>query len=200
MMLKKPLTVLAGMAVVLMALTACDPAGGGTTPAPSVSPSETTSASPSASPTPTPTPTTIALATECSELLSAASLATITSSGFAIPDTASIQAYVDKTKGEGNPLAAFVDGVGLLCPVTNGTRVSELFGFSPITQAEAAVQKARLVSEGLTLSSHLGGDLYSDTSGNENVVFVYLFVGGYWFCAIDVARLDEVVAHSGAGV
>lgn len=156
---------------------------------------------PTAEPTTPPAPPAPpALATDCSALVDAASIAAIQGSGFDIPNAADITAYVDKTRGEGSPLALFVDGGGLLCPVTNGTRVSELFGFSPITAADAATQKARLLAEGLTLSAHLGGELYSDTSGQDGVVFEYLFAGGYWFCGVDVARLDEVVANSGAAI
>lgn len=182
----------------LLALTACGPGPGDLFPSPSPSASE--SAAPSVSPEPTPTPTSPppALAGECSELLDTASLAALAGTPFGIADAATITSYVDKIRGEGNPLALFVDGGGLLCPVDNGTRVAELFGFSPITPAQSALQKARLLSEGLTLSAHLGGELYSDTSGNDDVVFEYLFVGDYWFCAVDVTRLDEVVANSGA--
>ncbi len=198
MIRQKNFLVMLAMPAVLLALTACDPTGGSTTPAPTISATSTPSVAPSASPTPTSPP--LVLAGECSDLVNAASLAELVGSGFSIPDAASITAYVDKIRGEGSPLALFVDGGGLLCPVTNGTRVSEVFGFSPITPAESAVQKARLLAEGLTQSAHLGGELYSDTSGNDNVVFEYLVVGGYWFSAVDVTRLDEVVANSGAPI
>lgn len=184
------------VSAVLVGLTACGPGPGDLVPSPSASESTLPTSAPNPSQEPTPTPH--AVADECSELLSPASLAEFSGSAYGVADAATITTYVDKIRGEGSPLALFVDGGGLLCPVDNGTRVAELFGFSPITPTEAATQKARLLSEGLTLRPHLGGELLSDTSGSENVVYEYLFVGDYWFCAFDVTRLDEIVANSGA--
>jgi hypothetical protein len=178
-----------------LTLSSCGPFGPGEPPA-SPPPPATGSGTPTPDSTSSEPPA--ALAAECTELLDAASVAEFEAGTFGVPTAASLAEYVDKIRGEGSPLALFVDGGGLLCPITNGTRVSEIFGFSPITAEVADAQKARLLSEGFALSTHLGGELYSDTRMNDDVVFEFFFLGDYWFCAIDVERLDEVVANSGA--
>ncbi|GAA3885445.1 hypothetical protein GCM10022381_29420 [Leifsonia kafniensis] len=103
---------------------------------------------------------------------------------------------MNKIRGEGSTLALFVDNGGVLCPVTNGMRVSEMYGFSPIDAEQAAAQKAELVADGFTASPSGDGELYSDTADREGAIFVYLFTDGHWYAAYDTVRLDEIVANS----
>ncbi|WP_022883525.1 hypothetical protein [Glaciibacter superstes] len=165
-------------------------------------PTRTAEATPRPTPTATPQPTTTELAPgpalllDCAGLLNAESLAEFDAGSFGLPDQAGIDGYVDKTRGEGDSLALFADYGGVLCPVTNGTRVSELFGYSPITAEQSAEQQARLALEGYTISDHNGGVLLSDTSGQESAAREYLFLDGYWATAFDVIRVDEVVANA----
>lgn len=170
------------------------------TPAPdgTPTPTRTAEATPTSAPQPSATelaPGPVALL-DCAGLLNAESLAEFDAGSFGLPDQASIDGYVDKIRGEASPLALFVDYGGVLCPVTNGTRVSELFGYSPITAEQSAQQQARLASEGYTTSDRSGGVLLSDTSGQESAAREYLFLDGYWAAAFDVVRLDEVVANA----
>lgn len=93
--------------------------------------------------------------------------------------------------------AMFVDNGGLLCLTSNGYAVGELFGYSPITPDQAAAQQDQLLEQGYTITAYRGGDLYSQLTQSDGVVFEYLFAGGYWFCAKTMDRLDETIANSG---
>ena len=155
-----------------------------------------TESGPSATPSaPTPAPAEASVVT-CESLLEPASLAEFAASTFGLPDQAGIDWYVNKTRDEGSALALFVDNGGVLCPVSNGMRVSEIYGFSPIDAEQASVQKAALVADGFIASPSGDGELYSDTADREGAIFVYLFTDGHWFAAYDTVRLDEIVANS----
>ena len=131
----------------------------------------------------------------CESLLDQATRDEFATGTFGLPDQESIDGYVNKTRDEGNPVALLVDYGGVLCPVTNGTRVSELFGYAPITAEQSSEQQARLTAEGAAQSSYLGGTLYVDASTGESVAGHNLFVDDAWFVALDEVRLDEIVAN-----
>lgn len=144
------------------------------------------------------------LASECTELLDDATLASMTGSSFPLLNPEDTTSYVDKIRREAELYfgpsaenALFVDNGGLLCLTSDGYAVGEVFGYSPITPAQAAVQQEALLYQGYSITAYLGGDLYRQLSPSDDVVSVYLFAGGYWFCAKTIERLDEIIAHSG---
>jgi len=118
-------------------------------------------------------------------------------SSFPLLNPVDTSSYVDKIRGEGSINAVFVDNGGLLCLTSNGYSVGELFGYSPITPAQATAQQEVLLDRGYTATAYLGGDLYSQLTPSDDVVFEYLFAGGYWFCSKTLDRLDETIANSG---
>lgn len=146
---------------------------------------------PPATPTPTPEP---AVAT-CENLLDAITLEAILTTGF---DVNPVNDYVNKIRGEGSPYALFDEYGGVVCPVNNGTRVSELYGYSPITPENQAVQESSLQEAGWVQSSHNGGTLYVDSVPQEGIVFAFYFRSGYWWCGYDAGVIDMIVANSPA--
>ena len=131
----------------------------------------------------------------CESLLDQATLEDLAQGTFGLPDQESIDGYVAKTRDEGNPAALLADYGGVLCPVTNGTRVSELFGYTLITAEQSSEQRSRLKAEGATESSYLGGTLYVEATTGESVAGHDLFVDNAWFIAADQVRLAEIVAN-----
>lgn len=192
-----------GIAAIAIAatLTACTPDAPPT--------AESTKAPTSSSPTPssTPTPTAEAgsegetddtpapAAATCESLLDLASLEAILMDGF---DVNPVNDYVAKIRGEGSPYALFDEYGGLVCPVNNGTRVSELYGYSAITPGNQATQESGLQEAGWVQSSHNGGTLYVDSVPQEGIVFAFYFRNGYWWCGYDVGVIDMIVANSPA--
>ena len=166
-------------------------------------PASTAPSAPAPSPSPTPTPSltdvpdasAASAPVTCESLLDQATLDDLAQGTFGLPDQESIDGYVAKTRDEGNPMALLADYGGVLCPVTNGTRVSELFGFTPITAEQSSEQRSRLKAEGATESSFLGGTLYVGAATGESVAGHDLFVDNAWFIAVDQVRLAEIVAN-----
>jgi hypothetical protein len=171
----------------------------------SAAPDATSSPAQTSTPTATPQPSATEFAPDptatltCDILLDAETRAKFGAGSLGLPTQDEIDSYVDKTRDEGNALALFADYGGVLCPVTNGTWVSEVYGFSPITPDHALEQQTRLAGEGLTVSDYAGGTLLSDLRDKEDVALEYLFLNGYWACAYDVMRLDEIVANAPVG-
>jgi hypothetical protein len=132
----------------------------------------------------------------CEKLLEPATLAGKSTGNFGLPDQASIDAYVNKIRDEGSTLALLVDNGGLLCPITNGFRVAEIYGLSPIDAEQATARQAELIAQGFTAAASSTGDLSTDEADREGIAFAYLFADGYWFCAYNLATLDEVVANA----
>jgi hypothetical protein len=153
-------------------------------------------ATPSATPAPPAPDRPEAGAATCENLLEPGTLAEKSTGNFGLPDQAGIDAYVNKTRDEGSDFALFVDNGGLLCPITNGFRVAEVYGFSPVTADQATAAQAGLIAEGFTATSSSAGDLFTDAADREGIAFAYRFTDGYWFCAYDLATLDEVVANA----
>lgn len=112
----------------VVALVGCTPGvPGASDPTPSAeasSPTPSTTPTPSVTAEPEPAP-----AATCENLLDLDFLAVILADGF----TLDAPGYIDKIRSEGAPEALFDEYGGLLCVVNNGTRVSELYGYSPIT-------------------------------------------------------------------
>ncbi|MBH0116653.1 hypothetical protein I6E52_07315 [Salinibacterium sp. NG253] len=181
-----------------IALAGCGPSGSSE---PTESPVATATEAPTADPTPSETP--VVLASECTELLDDATLASMAGSSFPLLNPEDTTSYVDKIRSEAGLYgpsaenALFVDNGGLLCLTSDGYAVGEVFGYSPITPAQAAVQQEALLDQGYSITGYLGGDLYSQLSPSDDVVSEYLFAGGYWFCAKTIERLDEIIANSG---
>lgn len=149
---------------------------------------------PTATSAPSPTPSAAAGAT-CENLLNPETLAALLSSGQSLTPPADFGA---RMQAEGHVIGMFADNGGVVCQWSpaGSLEANEVYGFSRISAAQAAAQQARLAGEGLTTSTHNGGTILSDLTGNENVIFEYLFIDGYWFCAINVARLSEIVANA----
>jgi hypothetical protein len=86
----------------------------------------------------------------------------------------------------------FVYG-GLVCQwgVPN-TDAADLYGYSPITPAQAETQQARLASEGFTPTSALGGTVYGKPGNPDFLEYdqYYLFVDGAWY--FSTRGLDEI--------
>ena len=106
--------------------------------------------------------------------------------------------YVNKIRGEGSPYALFDDYGGVVCPVNNGTRVSELYGYSAITPPNQAAQESVLQEAGWVQSSYNGGTLYVDSVQQEGIVFAFYFRNGFWWCGYDAGVIDMIVANSPA--
>lgn len=179
----------------VVALVGCTPvAPDASDPTPSA---EVSSPTPSAPPTPTPSvapePEPAPAAT-CDNLLDPDFLALIFADGF----TLDAPGYIEKIRGEGAPEALFDEFGGLLCVVNNGTRVSELYGYSPITPDDQATQEARLAGDGWVSSSVDGGTLWSDPVEREGVVFAYFFRNGFWWCGYDTDVITMIVSNSPA--
>jgi hypothetical protein len=182
-----------GLAAIALtsSLVACTPEA---PPAPtdSATPSAST---PTASPTPTSAPTVAPAAATCENLLDATTLEAILSTGF---DVNPVNDYVNKIRGEGSPYALFDEYGGIVCPVNNGTRVSELYGYSPISAENQAAQESGLQEAGWVQSSHNGGTLYVDSVPQEGIVFAFYFRNGFWWCGYDAGVIDMIVANSPA--
>jgi hypothetical protein len=184
----------AGLAVIALAatLSACAPE-----PEPTAAPTDSTESS---SPTPTTSASSSPVAEEtaapsaasCESLLDLATLEAILMDGF---DVNPVNDYILKIRGEGSPYALFDEYGGLVCPVNNGTRVSELYAYSAITPDQQATQEARLVAEGFTSSAVDGGTLYVQPP-QEGIVFAFYFRNGYWWCGYDPGVIDMIVANS----
>ncbi len=179
----------------VVALVGCTPgAPNASDPTPSM---EASSPTPSATPTPTPSvapePEPAPAAT-CENLLDPDFFALILADGF----TLDAPGYIEKIRGEGAPEALFDEFGGLLCVVNNGTRVSELYGYSPISPDNQAAQEARLAGDGWVSSSVDGGTLWIDPVEREGVVFVYFFRNGFWWCGYDTDVITMIVSNSPA--
>lgn len=180
-----------GFGFALLALTASLAACGSQTPVeqePSTAPPVAES-----TPTPTATPSPEPAAASCESLLDLSTLEAILTTGYDVnpaPD------YLAKIRAEGSPYALFDDYDGLVCPVNNGSRVTELYGYSPITAADQATQEARLVSEGWTASTVDAGTLYELTEPQEGIVFAFYFRNGFWWCGYDAGVIRMIVANS----
>lgn len=144
-----------------------------------------------ASATPTPTPTAEAVAS-CETLLDLTTLEAILTTGF---DVNPVGDYITKIRNEGSPYALFDEYGGLVCPVNNGSRVSELYAYSPISADDQATQEARLVAEGYTASTVDDGTLYVHEP-SEGIVFAYYFRNGFWWCGYDAGVIDMIVRNS----
>jgi len=151
----------------------------------SPSPSPTSTASPSPSSTPTAAAT--ALPTTCEALVTPAALVRLTTGGNQFfPD------FQEKISGEPSDLNRFVDYGGFLCqwgPPASDAGIA--LGFSPITAAQAATERARLTAEGWTASTAAdGSEVWRngvDELGNETV---YIFEPGIWKFALDAAAIE----------
>lgn len=193
-----PRFVLGFAAVALVAsMAACTPeappAAGESKSPTSATPTPTSSAS--SEPAPAPTTVVAPAAATCESLLDLASLEAIIMDGF---DVNPVNDYVEKIRGEGSPYALFDEYGGIVCPVNNGTRVSELYGYSPITAENQATQESGLQEAGWVSSAHNGGTLYLDSVPQEGIVFAFYFRGGYWWCGYDTGVIDMIVANSPA--
>lgn len=179
---------LGGASAVLLlgALAAC-------APEPAVPPaSSPDTQEPEASRTPTPTAPAEPEEASCEGLLDLTTLDAILSTGY---DVLPVNGYLDKIRAEGSPYALFDEYGGLVCPVNNGSRVTELYAYSPISAENQATQEARLVAEGWTASDHDGGTLY-ETAPSEGIVFAFYFRNGFWWCGYDPGVIDMIVANS----
>lgn len=153
----------------------------------------TTSAAPTVTPTPTMAPTQEPAAASCESLLDLDRLEQILTNGFDVnpaPD------YIAKIRAEGSPYALFDTYGGLLCPVNNGSRVSELYGYSVITAEQQATQEARLATDGWAMTTVDGGSLYEQSSAQEGIVFAFYFRNGFWWCGYDAGVITMIVANS----
>lgn len=135
------------------------------------------------------------MAATCENLLDPAALEGILSDGF---DVLPVNGYVEKIRAEGSPYALFEEYGGIVCPVNNGTRVSELFAYSSISASDEAAQKSRLLGEGWIESSQSGGALYVDPVEQEGIVFAFYFRNGFWWCGYDSGVITMIVANSPA--
>lgn len=177
---------------IALALAGCTPSA----PAPeeSTTPSAShSSPAPTATATATPTPTAEPSAASCETLLDLSTLEAILKDGF---DVYPANDYIEKIRAEGSPLALFDEYGGLLCPVNNGTRVSELYAYSAITPDQQAVQEARLISEGFTASEVDGGTLYELPNAQDGIVYAFYFRNGFWWCGYDAGIIEMIVANS----
>ena len=179
---------------VLGALTGCggDPSDSESTPAGHAG---TPKASTTASPTPTPTATAAPVAATCQNLIDPATLAGFTSHGLAITPSADFGA---RMVAEGNYISGFVAAGGLLCQVgrTGGVEASELYAWAPFVEADAIPVQSGLTSEGWSVAATSAGVLYSLAPGSEQIIFRCLFNDTEMACAVNDARLAEVLAHA----
>ena len=178
---------------VLGALTGCgdDPSDSESTPAAGRTSTPTASATAS----PTPTPTAGPVAATCQNLVDPETLAGFTSHGLAITPSADFGA---KMVAEGNYMAGFVSAGGLLCQVgrTGGVEASELYAWAPFVEADAIPVQSGLTSEGWSVAATPAGALYSLGPDNEQIIFRCLFNDTEMACAVNDARLAEVLAHA----
>jgi len=176
----------------LLTLAACSPA---VTPDDPPAASNTPTAEPtplaSASP-PGPLPTQEPRTASCEGLLDLEKLEEILTSGY---DVLPAEGYIAKIRAEGSPYALFDDYGGIVCPVNNGSRVSELYAYSPISFEDQSAQETRLTAEGWKSSSHDGGTLYT-TPPTEGIVFAFYFRDGQWWCGYDTGVIDMIVANT----
>lgn len=173
------------------ALTGCTPTptGGASTPA---SGSASTSAS-AAAPTTSPTPT--AEAASCENLVDAATLTFFTTNSLAITPSAVFGA---KMQAEGNYLGKFVDAGGVLCQVAGvgAVEARELYAWAPFVEADAIPIQNGLTGEGWTVGAASGGAFYSLAADSDNIIYRCLFTDTQMACALDDARLAEVLANA----
>lgn len=167
-----------------LALSACtSPAG--TPTMETSSPPVTVTASPS--PTSTPADSAPALPTSCETLVTPEALVMLTTGGSEyFPD------FEERISSEPSDLNRFVDYGGFLCQWGRPASDAGIaLGFSPITAAQAATERARLTAEGWTASTAPdGAEIWTnglDELGNESV---YAFEPGIWKFALYVAGLD----------
>jgi hypothetical protein len=149
----------------------------------------------SATATATPTATAAPVAATCQNLIDPATLAGFASHGLAITPSADFGA---KMASEGNYLSGFVAAGGLLCQVgpTGGVEASELYAWAPFVEADTIPVQSGLTSEGWSVAATSAGALYSLGSGNEQIIFRCLFNDTEMACAVNDARLAEVLAHA----
>jgi len=174
---------------VLGALTGCDdPSDSESTPAGHAG-TPKASATATASPTATAAP----VAATCQNLIDPATLAGFTSHGLAITPSADFGA---KMVAEGNYLKGFVTAGGVLCQVAGGVEASELYAWAPFVEADAIPVQSGLTSEGWSVAATPAGALYSLGPDNEQIIFRCLFSDTEMACAVNDARLAEVLAHA----
>jgi hypothetical protein len=175
--------VVMGIAVAI-AVTGC-----ATTSAPDAEPSSTASPTPTAA-SPSPTPTPAADPVTCDTLVDDADEAKYAAAGWvASPD------YEQRAADEKWPTLAFVTYGGVLCqwgqPSSDAT---DMYGYSPITAAQADAEKARLTSAGYAVSDALGGTVFE--AHGEYLNEFYLFLDDSWYYStLGIATLEKAVRN-----
>jgi hypothetical protein len=79
------------------------------------------------------------------------------------------------------------------------TDAADLYGYSPITPAQAEAQQARLASEGIPSRSALGGTVFEKPAHPDRIDYnqYYLFVDGAWYFSSrgfeEITRMRELL-------
>jgi hypothetical protein len=184
----------AGLALLIM-MTGCASA----TPdeAPAEASTSTNSAAPSTSPTPSSvpsaTPTIDPADYTCETILPVATLAVFqdkASDGFVLQED-----FEERSRNFGSDLVYFVDFGGILCQWGYPSGAEPVnYGFSEITDEQAAERMAQLTSGGYITEEDARGTLLVNA---DPVSFpdTYLFTDGFWFYGSDADILDILAAN-----
>ncbi|GAB2462330.1 hypothetical protein HD599_000925 [Conyzicola lurida] len=130
----------------------------------------------------------------CDDLVSDADVTKYTDAGWEL-----IADFVQRETESDSPRIAFVEYGGALCmwgpPASD---FADVLAASPITDEQAAAERARLEADGFTLDQHNGVDRYAlpDPTGGSDT---YLFSGGHWFYANTPEAADRIRAQLDVG-
>lgn len=170
-------------------------------PAPSATPTPTPSSSATPTPSPTPAPAPTAAPAEpndaCAGLIDAETTARFADSAGS--GWAPIDDFGDRMVAEGNVIGLFVEYGGVACQWGFPSSSDAFnYGYSPISAANAASVKSRLLAEGHVQSAALGGELYClpvelSPVGGESC---FLFEGDEWFYSNVASELGMIVSQA----
>ncbi|MDQ1569407.1 MAG: hypothetical protein QOF79_81 [Actinomycetota bacterium] len=194
-MSRRPIATIALFAPLVLIVAATLTGCGSGSPAaqPTNAPTGASTGPAQSTPTATPTPTFIPDNYTCESILPPATLVVFkskASAGFTLQKD-----YVERVHNFDPNLSLFDDYHGILCQwaYPSATRSVD-YGFSAITDQQAATEQATLTKNG-----------YAGTPGDNGTVFAnsdttdfpdtYLFIKGYWFYASDKTLLDLIVEN-----
>jgi hypothetical protein len=101
--------------------------------------------------------------------------------------------YEQRAAEETWPTLAFVTYGGVLCQWGQpNSDAADMYGYSPITPAQAEAEKARLTSAGYTVTEALGGIVFEAHGEYLNEYFLFLD-DSWYYSTLDTATLEKAV-------